>query len=245
MSRRICVALYDEIIKLRPEWHSEDDNSGAVKIVMTGAASDPVEWQQHIGNKARRDLLAKRARDPKDPLKLVIVRDMWLTGFDAPSMHTMYIDKPMRGHGLMQAIARVNRVFRDKPAGLIVDYIGIAQNLKAALAQYSKPDQDKTGPSNGYSTSSNNGRLPRKRQSPRSRPSAALPTGYWLCPKPLPWRRVLMKRARSAKRWDSFRPSGPLCRRPQAVAVERARTGRWPFSRLLVELWCRRKSSTS
>jgi type I restriction enzyme, R subunit len=112
---------------------------------MTGSASDPAQWQQHIGNKARRDLLAKRARDPDDPLKLVIVRDMWLTGFDAPCMHTMYIDKPMRGHGLMQAIARVNRVFRDKPAGLIVDYIGIAQNLKSALAQYSKPDQDKTG----------------------------------------------------------------------------------------------------
>ena len=145
MSRRICVALYDEIIKLRPDWHSSDDNAGSIKIVMTGAASDPVEWQQHIGNKARRDLLAKRARDPQDPLRLVIVRDMWLTGFDAPSMHTMYIDKPMRGHGLMQAIARVNRVFRDKPAGLIVDYIGIAQNLKSALAQYSKPDQDKTG----------------------------------------------------------------------------------------------------
>src|SRR5690554_1120736 len=145
MSRRICVALYDEIIKLRPDWHSSDDTAGSVKIVMTGAASDPVEWQQHIGNKARRDLLAKRARDPNDPLRLVIVRDMWLTGFDAPSMHTMYIDKPMRGHGLMQAIARVNRVFRDKPAGLIVDYIGIAQNLKAALAQYSKSDQDKTG----------------------------------------------------------------------------------------------------
>ena len=145
MSRRICVALYDEIIKLRPDWHSNDDNAGSIKIVMTGAASDLVEWQQHIGNKARRDLLAKRARDPQDPLRLVIVRDMWLTGFDAPSMHTMYIDKPMRGHGLMQAIARVNRVFRDKPAGLIVDYIGIAQNLKSALAQYSKPDQDKTG----------------------------------------------------------------------------------------------------
>ncbi|SDD21485.1 type I restriction endonuclease subunit R [Aquimonas voraii] len=145
MSRRICVALYEEIIKLRPDWHSPDDNAGSLKIVMTGAASDPVEWQQHIGNKARRDLLAKRAREPKDALKLVIVRDMWLTGFDAPSMHTMYIDKPMRGHGLMQAIARVNRVFRDKPAGLIVDYIGIAQNLKSALAQYSKPDQDKTG----------------------------------------------------------------------------------------------------
>jgi type I restriction enzyme R subunit len=145
MSRRICVALYDEIVKLRPDWHSPDDNAGRIKIVMTGAASDPVEWQPHIGNKARRDLLARRARNPDDPLGLVIVRDMWLTGFDAPSMHTMYIDKPMRGHGLMQAIARVNRVFRDKPAGLIVDYIGIAQNLKSALAQYSKPDQDKTG----------------------------------------------------------------------------------------------------
>ncbi len=145
MSRRICVKLYDEIVKLRPDWHSADDSAGAIKIVMTGAASDPQEWQQHIGNKARRDLLAKRARDPKDPLKLVIVRDMWLTGFDAPCMHTMYVDKPMQGHGLMQAIARVNRVFRDKPAGLIVDYIGIAQNLKSALQQYSKNDQDNTG----------------------------------------------------------------------------------------------------
>ena len=145
MSRRICVKLYDEIIKLHPDWHSDDDNAGAVKIVMTGAASDPKEWQQHIGNKTRRDLLAKRARDASDPLKLVIVRDMWLTGFDAPCMHTMYVDKPMRGHGLMQAIARVNRVFRDKPAGLIVDYIGIAQNLKSALQQYSKNDQENTG----------------------------------------------------------------------------------------------------
>ena len=145
MSRRICVKLYEAIIKLRPQWHSENDNSGSVKIVMTGAASDPPAWQQHIGNKARRDLLAKRARNPEDMLKLVIVRDMWLTGFDAPCMHTMYIDKPMRGHGLMQAIARVNRVFRDKPAGLIVDYIGIAQNLKSALGQYSKSDQENTG----------------------------------------------------------------------------------------------------
>jgi type I restriction enzyme R subunit len=145
MSRRICVKLYDEIVKLRPHWHSTDDNAGAVKIVMTGAASDPQEWQQHIGNKTRRDLLAKRARNPKDSLKLVIVRDMWLTGFDAPCMHTMYVDKPMQGHGLMQAIARVNRVFRDKPAGLIVDYIGIAQNLKSALQQYSKNDQENTG----------------------------------------------------------------------------------------------------
>lgn len=145
MSRRICVRLYEEIVKLRPDWHSEDDNAGAVKIVMTGAASDPKEWQQHIGNKARRDLLAKRARDPNDPLKLVIVRDMWLTGFDAPCMHTMYVDKPMQGHGLMQAIARVNRVFRDKPAGLIVDYIGIAQSLKSALQRYSLNDQANTG----------------------------------------------------------------------------------------------------
>ncbi len=145
MSRRICVALYEQIIHLRPEWHSADDNEGVVKIVMTGAASDPEDWQQHIGNKARRDLLAKRARDPKDPLKLVLVRDMWLTGFDAPCMHTMYVDKPMKGHGLMQAIARVNRVFRDKPAGLIVDYIGIAQNLKSALQQYSSKDQETTG----------------------------------------------------------------------------------------------------
>jgi len=142
MSRRICVALYDQIIQLRPEWHSDDDESGVLKIVMTGAASDPKEWQQHIGGKARREL---RAKDPEDPLKLVIVRDMWLTGFDAPSMHTMYIDKPMRGHGLMQAIARVNRVFRDKPAGLIVDYIGIAQNLKSALSQYSRDDRKHAG----------------------------------------------------------------------------------------------------
>jgi len=145
MSRRICVALYDAIVALRPNWHAEDDNAGRVKVVMTGSASDPVEWQPHVGNKARRDLLAKRAKDPDDPLQLVIVRDMWLTGFDAPSMHTMYIDKPMHGHGLMHAIARVNRVFRDKPAGLVVDYIGIAQRLKEALSQYSQRDQGQTG----------------------------------------------------------------------------------------------------
>jgi type I restriction enzyme, R subunit len=147
MSRRICVALYNAIIKLRRDWHSDDDDTGAIKVVMTGAASDPPDWQSHIGNrpKARRELMAKRAKDPSDALKLVIVRDMWLTGFDAPCMHTMYVDKPMRGHGLMQAIARVNRVFRDKPAGLVVDYIGIAQNLKNALSQYSQPDQDQTG----------------------------------------------------------------------------------------------------
>ncbi len=147
MSRRICVALYNAIIKLRPEWHSDDDEAGTIKIVMTGAASDPPDWQAHIGKrpKARRELMAKRAKDANDPLRLVIVRDMWLTGFDAPCMHTMYVDKPMRGHGLMQAIARVNRVFRDKPAGLVVDYIGIAQNLKNALSQYSQHDQEQTG----------------------------------------------------------------------------------------------------
>lgn len=145
MSRRICVALYQQIVALRPDWHSDDDAAGTIKIVMTGSAVDPQAWQPHIGTKARRDLLAKRAKDPKDTLKLVIVRDMWLTGFDAPSMHTMYIDKPMKGHGLMQAIARVNRVFRDKPAGLVVDYIGIAQNLKNALGQYSGSDQRQAG----------------------------------------------------------------------------------------------------
>lgn len=145
MSRRICVSLYDRIIALRPEWHSTDDDKGAVKIVMTGAASDPLDWQQHIGAKKRRDDLAKRARNPDDPLRLVIVCDMWLTGFDAPCMNTMYIDKPMRGHGLMQAIARVNRVFKDKPGGLVVDYIGVAQNLRSALGQYTDSDRDKTG----------------------------------------------------------------------------------------------------
>jgi type I restriction enzyme R subunit len=147
MSRRICVALYDAIVKLRPQWHSDDDEAGAIKVVMTGAASDPPAWQAHIGTrpKTRRELLAKRIKNPKDPLKLVIVRDMWLTGFDAPCLHSMYVDKPMRGHGLMQAIARVNRVFRDKPAGLVVDYIGIAQNLKSALGQYSSGDREQTG----------------------------------------------------------------------------------------------------
>ena len=145
MSRRICVDLYNEIVAQRPDWHSDDDSAGAIKIVMTGAASDPLTWQKHIGNKRRRDDLAKRARNPDDPLRLVLVRDMWLTGFDAPCMNTMYIDKPMRGHGLMQAIARVNRVFRDKPGGLVVDYIGIAQNLKKALGQYTESDRDKTG----------------------------------------------------------------------------------------------------
>lgn len=136
MSRRICVDLYDQLVKLRPEWHGEDDATGQLKVVMTGSASDDLNWQPHIRNKERREALADRFKNPDDPFRMVIVRDMWLTGFDAPSLHTMYIDKPMRGHGLMQAIARVNRVFRDKPGGLVVDYLGLANNLKAALRAY-------------------------------------------------------------------------------------------------------------
>lgn len=145
MSRRICVELYKAIIKLRPDWHSDDDNQGFIKVVMTGSASDPEDFQPHIRNKKARDLLAKRAKNPNDTLKLVIVRDMWLTGFDAPCMHTMYIDKPMQGHGLMQAIARVNRVFKDKPGGLIVDYLGIADQLRKALANYTEQDRGEIG----------------------------------------------------------------------------------------------------
>ncbi|MDE0177064.1 MAG: type I restriction endonuclease subunit R [Gammaproteobacteria bacterium] len=138
MSRRICADLYRELTRLRPNWHDEDDERGRIKVVMTGSASDPTEWQQHIRNKKKRERLAKRFRDAGDPLDIVLVRDMWLTGFDAPSLHTMYVDKPMRGHGLMQAIARVNRVFRDKPGGLIVDYLGFAHELKQALATYTE-----------------------------------------------------------------------------------------------------------
>jgi len=138
MSRRIAVELYREIAALRPAWHHEDDERGALKVVMTGSASDPLEWQSHIRNKLRREELANRFRDPKDPFRIVIVRDMWLTGFDAPSLHTMYVDKPMRGHGLMQSIARVNRVFKDKPGGLVVDYLGLADELKQALATYTE-----------------------------------------------------------------------------------------------------------
>ena len=138
MSRRICVELYEAIARLRPDWHHGDDDKGSLKVVMTGSASDPVEWQQHIRNKAGREELAKRFKDPDDPLKIVIVRDMWLTGFDVPCLHTMYMDKPMRGHSLMQAIARVNRVFKDKPGGLVVDYLGLAHELKSALATYTE-----------------------------------------------------------------------------------------------------------
>ena len=138
MSRRICIDLYRELARLRPGWHDAYDAAGALKVVMTGAASDPPDWQPHIRNKARREALARRFRDPGDPFRMVLVRDMWLTGFDAPSLHTLYVDKPMRGHGLMQAIARVNRVFRDKPGGLVVDYLGLAHELKRALAVYTE-----------------------------------------------------------------------------------------------------------
>jgi type I restriction enzyme R subunit len=138
MSRRICVDLYNTLVKLRPEWHREDDAGGALKVVMTGSATDPGGWQQHIRNKKRREDLALRFKDPDDPFKVVLVRDMWLTGFDVPCLHTMYLDKPMQGHGLMQAIARVNRVFRDKPGGLVVDYLGLADNMRKALAVYTE-----------------------------------------------------------------------------------------------------------
>lgn len=136
MSRRICVALYNEIVKLRPHWHNPDTGKGQIKVVMTGSASDPPDFQPHIRNKAAREKLADRFKDSSDPFKIVIVRDMWLTGFNCPSLHTLYVDKPMRGHGLMQAIARVNRVFKDKPGGLVVDYLGLADQLKKALAHY-------------------------------------------------------------------------------------------------------------
>ncbi|WP_444461911.1 type I restriction endonuclease subunit R [Rhodobacter capsulatus] len=145
MSRRICVEVYDRIIAARPDWHGDTDDTGAVKVVMTGSATDPAAMQPHIRSKARQEAIRNRTKDPTDPLKIVIVRDMWLTGFDAPCLHTLYVDKPMKGHGLMQAIARVNRVFKGKPAGLVVDYIGLAAELKAALAHYSQSDQAQTG----------------------------------------------------------------------------------------------------
>jgi type I restriction enzyme, R subunit len=137
LSRRIAADLYAAIIQLRPDWHNDDLNQGALKVVMTASSSDGPNLAQHHTTKAQRKRLADRMRDDSDPLKLVIVRDMWLTGFDAPSMHTLYIDKPMKGHNLMQAIARVNRVHKDKPGGLIVDYLGIAADLKEALSFYS------------------------------------------------------------------------------------------------------------
>ena len=145
MSRQICVDVYDRIVASRPDWHGDTDDTGAVKVVMTGNATDPLAMQAHIRSKSRQEVIRNRFKDPADPLRLVIVRDMWLTGFDAPCMHTLYVDKPMKGHGLMQAIARVNRVFRNKPAGLVVDYIGLAAELKQALAHYSQTDQAQTG----------------------------------------------------------------------------------------------------
>lgn len=145
MSRRIAVRLYEKIVALRPDWHSDDPAQGKIKVVMTGSAADPAEFQPHIHSKDVRKELKLRAKNADDPLELVIVRDMWLTGFDAPSMHTMYVDKTMQGAGLMQAIARVNRTFRDKPGGLIVDYIGVFANLQNALAEYSPTDRDQAG----------------------------------------------------------------------------------------------------
>jgi type I restriction enzyme R subunit len=145
MSRRIAVRLYEKIVALRPDWHSDDPMQGRIKVVMTGSAADPPAFQPHLHSKdVRRDLKA-RAKDPEDSLELVIVRDMWLTGFDAPSMHTMYVDKTMQGAGLMQAIARVNRTFLDKPGGLVVDYIGVFANLQKALIEYSPSDRDQAG----------------------------------------------------------------------------------------------------
>jgi len=138
MSRRICVDLYNALIERRPQWHDPADDKGFLKVVMTGSAGDPTQWQAHIRSKARNKEIAGRFRDPESDFRLVIVRDMWLTGFDVPSLHTMYLDKPMKGHNLMQAIARVNRVFKDKPGGLVVDYIGIANSLKEALAVYTQ-----------------------------------------------------------------------------------------------------------
>jgi type I restriction enzyme R subunit len=138
MSRRICVALHDEIIKLRPQWYDEKDDKGQLKVIMTGSASDPADWQQHIRTTTRRAVIGDRVKNPDDNLKMVIVRDMWLTGFDAPCLNTLYVDKPMSGHNLMQAIARVNRVFHDKEGGLVVDYIGIAHDLKNALSTYTE-----------------------------------------------------------------------------------------------------------
>ncbi len=141
MSRRICAELYEAIVALRPDWHDADDRCGKLKAVYTGSAADGPELGRHVRTKLALAELKNRAKDPDDELELVIVRDMWLTGFDSPAMHTMYVDKPMHGAGLMQAIARVNRTFRDKPGGLVVDYIGIAESLQAALADYTERDR--------------------------------------------------------------------------------------------------------
>lgn len=147
MSRRIAADLYEAIIKIRPEWHSPDLNKGAIKVIMTSDSSDEgSKIARHHTTKEQRRRLAERMKSPDDELKLVIVRDMWLTGFDAPSMHTLYIDKPMKGHNLMQAIARVNRVYKDKPGGLIVDYLGIASDLKKHSPFIPTPEEKATQP---------------------------------------------------------------------------------------------------
>ena len=145
MSRRIAIDLHNELVRLRPEWYSRDDDTGVIKVIMTGSAADGESWQEHIRNKERRQYLAERFKDTKDPFKIAIVRDMWLTGFDAPILNTMYIDKPMKGHTLMQAIARVNRIFSGKSGGLVVDYLGLAFELKKALSEYSEGDRRETG----------------------------------------------------------------------------------------------------
>ena len=145
MSRRIAIDLHNEIVRLKPEWYSRDDDKGVVKVIMTGSAADGESWQEHIRNKERRQYLAERFKDTKDPFRIAIVRDMWLTGFDAPILNTMYIDKPMKGHTLMQAIARVNRIFSGKSGGLVVDYLGLAFELKKALSEYSDGDRRETG----------------------------------------------------------------------------------------------------
>lgn len=145
MSRRICVDLYTEIVRLRPEWHHPDDEHGAIKVVMTGSGADPVEFHPHVRGKDRQKAIERRFKDPADPLRIVIVRDMWLTGFDVPCAHTLYVDKPMQGHGLLQAIARVNRRFKDKPSGLVVDYLGLADQLRKAISSYGGDRGDKPG----------------------------------------------------------------------------------------------------
>lgn len=145
MSRRICVDLYKEIVRRHPHWHSDKDEEGCVKVVMTGSGEDPKDYHPHIRGKDRQKAIEKRFKDPDDPLQIVIVRDMWLTGFDVPCAHTLYMDKPMQGHGLLQAIARVNRRFRDKPSGLVVDYLGLADQLRAAISDYGDDADDKPG----------------------------------------------------------------------------------------------------
>ena len=145
ISRKAAVAIYDEIIKRRPDWHAKAVDQGVIKVIMTSPASDPEALRAHATSTQEKKLLEKRIKDPSDPLKIVIVRDMWLTGFDAPCLHTLYVDKPMKGQGLMQAVARVNRVWKDKPGGLVVDYIGIGEELKRAIAQYTRARGDKPG----------------------------------------------------------------------------------------------------